>query len=197
MDIQELVRALREEVKDSDKESLEEPIEETELDEESVTGGDGAYNPALNAPAKKYKGPEMKKGSKMDEEKDREPKLAGGKLKKVYAVTHFGYTLAPSIPNRPSKGGFEYKSLWEGVLEENYNSFRKNTSTRTKAQQYHEGVKIVRKELARINTLMEYLNKLKTSLNEDGELKEMRHTRKSVEQIMERIKSIYRKAKTL
>lgn len=133
----------------------------------------------------------------MEEAKDKEPKLAAGKIKKDYAVTHFGFTPAPSIPNRPSKGGFEYKSLWEGVLAENYNSFRKNTSTRTKAQQYHEGVKIVRKELSRINTLMEYLGKLKESLNEGGELKEMSHTRKSVDKILERIKSIYVKAKSL
>jgi len=173
------------------RKNIDNPFDNPELDEESVTGGGEAYNPGLNVPAKKYKGPEMK------EEKDKEPKLAAGKIKKDYAVTHFGFTPAPSIPNRPSKGGFEYKSLWEGVLAENYNSFRKNTSTRTKAQQYHEGVKIVRKELSRINTLMEYLNKLKESLNEGGELKEMSHTRKSVDKILERIKSIYVKAKSL
>ena len=44
---------------------------------------------------------------------------------------------------------------------------------------------------------MEYLNKLKESLNEGGELKEMSHTRKSVDKILERIKSIYVKAKSL
>jgi hypothetical protein len=173
------------------RKNLDNPFDNSELDEESVTGGGEAYNPGLDNPAKKYKGPEMKG------EKDKEPKLAAGKIKEDYAVTHFGFTPAPSIPNRPSKGGFEYKSLWEGVLAENYNSFRKNTSTRTKAQQYHEGVKIVRKELSRINTLMEYLNKLKESLNEGGELKEMSHTRKSVDKILVKIKSIYVKAKSL
>jgi hypothetical protein len=173
------------------RKNLDNPLDKPEIDEQSGTGAAGAYLPALNVPAKKYKGPEMK------EEQDKEPKLAAGKLRKIYAVTHFGFTPAPSIPNRPSKGGFEYKSLWEGVLAENYNSFRKNTSTRTKAQQYHEGVKIVRKELSRINTLMEYLNKLKESLNEGGELKEMSHTRKSVDKILVKIKSIYVKAKSL
>jgi hypothetical protein len=163
-----------------------------ELEEMSVSGGAGAYNPGLDVPKKKYQGPEYRK-----ESKDKEPKLAAGKIKKDYAVTHFGFKEAPSIPNRPSKGGFEYKNLWEEGLNESYSRFKKDTSTRNKTQQYHEGVKLVRKELGKINTLMEYLKKLKENLNEDGSLEESRHTKKALNQILEKIKSVYVKAKTL
>jgi hypothetical protein len=132
---------------------------------------------------------------KQSEVKDVEPKLAAGKIKKDYAVTHFGFEEAPSIPNRPSKGGFQYKDLWG--LNESYSRFKKETSTRSNTQQYHEGIKLVRKELGKVNTIMEYLKKLKESLNDDGELRESRHTLKALEQLKERIKSVYVKAKTL
>lgn len=180
------------------RKGLDNPLDKPELDEEggSVTGG-GSSTGATFTSGEGMQYAAKGKRELNNEEKDREPKLAAGKRKKIYAVTHFGFTPAPSIPNRKSTGGFEYKSLWEGVLAENYNSFRKSTSTRTKAEQYHQGVKMVRKELSRVNTLMEYLNKLKSSLNEEGGLKEMVYTRKSVDQIMERIISIYKKAKTL
>ena len=45
-------------------------------------------------------------------EKDKEPKLAAGKIKDNYAVSHFGFTPAPSVPDRKSKM-MDYKSLWE------------------------------------------------------------------------------------
>lgn len=43
------------------------------------------------------------------EERDVEPKLAAGKAPKIPG----DWTDAPSIPNRPSKGGFIYKQLFE------------------------------------------------------------------------------------
>ena len=46
------------------------------------------------------------------EVKDVEPKLAAGKAK-VYMKNKWGWKDAPSIPNRPSKGGFIYKQLFE------------------------------------------------------------------------------------
>ena len=45
-------------------------------------------------------------------EADVEPKLAAGKAK-VYMKNKWGWKDAPSIPNRPSKGGFQYKQLFE------------------------------------------------------------------------------------
>jgi hypothetical protein len=46
------------------------------------------------------------------EEKDVEPKLAAGKAK-IYMKNKWGWKDASSIPNRPSKGGFIYKQLFE------------------------------------------------------------------------------------
>lgn len=46
------------------------------------------------------------------EVKDVEPKLAAGKAK-IYMKDKWGWKEAPSIPNRPSKGGFIYKQLFE------------------------------------------------------------------------------------
>lgn len=85
-----------------------------EMDEQmgSTTSGAGAYLPSLHASPKKYKGPELK------EVADKEPKLATGKAK-VYMKDKWGWKDAPSIPNRPSKGGFIYKKVFEdGDIEE-------------------------------------------------------------------------------
>lgn len=72
----------------------------------STTPAAGAYLPSLHASPKKYKGPELKK------EGDKETKLAAGKAK-VYMKKKWGWKDAPSIPNRPSKGGFIYKKIFE------------------------------------------------------------------------------------
>lgn len=48
------------------------------------------------------------------EVKDVEPKYAAGKAK-IYMKDKWGWKDAPSIPNRPSKGGFIYKQLYEGL----------------------------------------------------------------------------------
>lgn len=45
------------------------------------------------------------------------PMLGAGKIKDNYAVSHFGYKLAPSIPNRKSKA-IQYKKLFETDFEE-------------------------------------------------------------------------------
>lgn len=44
--------------------------------------------------------------------KEDAPQLAGGKVKNNYAVSHFGFTNAPSVPNRKSKA-MDYKQLWK------------------------------------------------------------------------------------
>ena len=50
------------------------------------------------------------------EVKDVEPKLAAGKAK-IYMKDKWGWKDAPSVPNRPSKGGFIYKQLFEELSE--------------------------------------------------------------------------------
>jgi len=77
--------------------------------EEEGSSSSGAFLPSLHASPKQYKGPELK------ESQDKEPKLAAGKAN-VYMKKKWGWKNAPSIPNRPSKGGFIYTQLLERDL---------------------------------------------------------------------------------
>lgn len=152
----------------------------------SFTGGQGMqYAQALDKPKK--------------EAKDKEPKLAAGKLKQNYAVDHFGFTPAPSIPNRPSTGGFQYKDLWaeSESLQESYSQFKKAAVERNGAGQLNAGMGIIRKKLAEVNKMMEYLATLKSDLSTAGMVNETSHTRKSMEKMSEMIKQIYIKHKKL
>lgn len=82
------------------------------MDETSATGAGANFVPGTGeqlATPKAFK--------KTQEQKDVEPKLAAGKAK-VYMKDKWGWKYAPSIPNRPSKGGFVYKQLYEGIEEE-------------------------------------------------------------------------------
>lgn len=135
----------------------------------------------------------------MKETKDKEPKLAAGKLKKNYAVDKFGFTPAPSIPNRPSTGGFQYKDLWgeSQDLQESYSRFKKAARERDGAGQFNTGIGIVRKKLAEVNRMMEYLAQLKGDLSTAGQLKETKHTQRALEKVTEAIKTIYAKHKKL
>lgn len=78
----------------------------------TVTGGpegEQTFTPVTVKKSKKAK--KVKRGVK-----DVEPKLAAGKVKNNYYVTHFGYTPAPSVPNRKSKA-MDYKQLFEDEEE--------------------------------------------------------------------------------
>lgn len=75
------------------------------------------------------------------EEKDVEPKLAAGKAK-VYMKDKWGWEDAPSVPNRPSKGGFIYKQLFEEL------------SDFVKENQIKEEVKYTIKDILNYNHLM-------------------------------------------
>jgi cob(I)alamin adenosyltransferase len=77
--------------------------------EMSVTGTGATFTPGTGEQMATNKA--FKKKPKT-EEKDVEPKLAAGKAK-VYMKDKWGWKDAPSIPNRPSKGGFMYKQLFE------------------------------------------------------------------------------------
>jgi len=83
----------------------------TKIDEESATGGTATMTPGTG---EQYATPKAFK--KKDEVKDKEPKLAAGKAK-VYMKDKWGWKDAPSVPNRPSKGGFIYKQLFESISE--------------------------------------------------------------------------------
>jgi hypothetical protein len=77
--------------------------------EMSVTGTGATFTPGTGEQMATNKA--FKKKVKK-EEKDVEPKLAAGKAK-VYMKDKWDWKDAPSVPNRPSKGGFIYKQLFE------------------------------------------------------------------------------------
>ena len=85
--------------------------------EDSVTGGNAPADTAATFKAGDGMQYATKKAfKKKNEVKDVEPKLAAGKAE-IYAQKKMGWKLAPSIPNRPSKGGFQYKQMFEGMEE--------------------------------------------------------------------------------
>jgi hypothetical protein len=168
------------------------------MEEMSATGGGFSIGGATFTP-----GSGMQYAQALDkpktEVKDKEPKLAAGKIKNNYAVDKFGFTPAPSIPNRPSTGGLEYKDLWaeSESLKENYSKFKKAAVERNSAGQLNAGVGIVRKKLAEVNKMMEYLATLKSDLSTAGMVNETSHIKKSMEKMTEMIKQIYIKHKKL
>lgn len=87
-------------------------ILETLYKETSGTGGGtvAGSNTAGGTGEQTFTPVKVKKPKK--EVKDVEPKLAAGKVKDNYAVSHFGFTPAPSKANRLSKA-IDYKELWE------------------------------------------------------------------------------------
>ena len=85
--------------------------------EDSVTGGNAPSDTQATFKAGDGMQYATKKAfKKKNEVKDVEPKLAAGKAQ-IYAQKKMGWKLAPSIPNRPSKGGFQYKQMFEDMEE--------------------------------------------------------------------------------
>ena len=85
--------------------------------EDSVTGGNAPSDTQATFKAGNGMQYATKKAfKKKNEVKDVEPKLAAGKAQ-IYAQKKMGWKLAPSIPNRPSKGGFQYKQMFEDMEE--------------------------------------------------------------------------------
>ena len=85
--------------------------------EDSVTGGNAPSDTQATFKAGNGMQYATKKAfKKKNEVKDVEPKLAAGKAE-IYAQKKMGWKPAPSIPNRPSKGGFQYKQMFEDMEE--------------------------------------------------------------------------------
>ena len=82
-------------------------------------------------------------------------------------------------------------------LNENYNKFKNSTKTRTKPEQYHSAVKEVKKKVNEINRLFEYMDRLKSELNEGEEIKYKKYTEKAIQQIKEQTKSLFFKSTKL
>jgi hypothetical protein len=154
------------------------------VDEEgSVTGGGEAYLPGLDVPEKVYKAGYTEK---VQEDKDVEPKLAAGKSKNIMK----GWKDAPSIPNRPSKGGFIYKQLFEALKEPLQEGIKTDITRRSKSQQFNQAAKLANKKLKEVNSILEYASKLKIELNEAGNAPSTRLMEKIKISVIEAYKKI-------
>lgn len=86
------------------------------LGETSMTSAGATFTPGDGEQTAPRATKKVVKKKLTPEEKDVEPKLAAGKAN-IYAKEKWGWTPAPSIPNRPSKGGFIYKQLFEELSD--------------------------------------------------------------------------------
>ena len=154
--------------------------------ETSMTGTGATFTPGTGEQMATNKA--FKKKTKK-EVKDVEPKYAAG-VAKNYVKDKWGWKDAPSIPNRPSKGGYIYKQLFE-ELNESYSKFKNETKTRGKSDQFHQAVRQVRQKVQEINRLFEYVSRLKSELSEgEGGLKYKVHTEKALAKIKELVASL-------
>lgn len=96
--------------------------------ETSMTGTGATFTPGTGEQTAPRATKKVVKKKLTPEEKDVEPKLAAGKAK-VYMKDKWGWKDAPSIPNRPSKGGFIYKQLFE-ELSEFVNEMKEETGSK-------------------------------------------------------------------
>jgi hypothetical protein len=85
-------------------------------------------------------------------------------------------------------------ALSDESLNENYHRFKKETVTRSKEQQMHEAIKLVRKKLYEAEKVMDYVNTMKEELG----LREYKgHTSKLMEKLQVSISEIYKKYKSI
>lgn len=84
--------------------------------ETSMTGTGATFTPGTGEQTAPRATKKVVRKKLTPEEKDVEPKLAAGKAK-VYMKDKWGWKDAPSVPNRPSKGGFIYKQLFEELSD--------------------------------------------------------------------------------
>lgn len=135
------------------------------------------------------------------------PRLAGepsktdkGGAKNISAYTKDGFTKAPSAEEAAKTiKGVEVKDLWgKKALGENYYSFRNETKTRGKSDQFHEAVKIINKKLDEVNRLLEFTGTLKTELSESEDTFEIKtNTKKSMDKVRGKVIEAYQKLKQL
>jgi hypothetical protein len=121
----------------------------------SVTSTGAGMTPStVNNPVTQdwYTTKNKKKVKKEEEQKDVEPKLAAGKAK-VYMKNKWDWEDAPSIPNRPSKGGFIYKKLFEELSD----SIKTNSQELARV----EGLLAKARETKNYSVISAYENRIK------------------------------------
>lgn len=93
----------------------------TEMSATSAGPGSATFTPGTGEQTAPRATKKVVRKKIKEDQKDVEPKLAAGEAD-VYMKNKWGWKEAPSIPNRPSKGGFIYKQLYEvEELNENVN----------------------------------------------------------------------------
>lgn len=135
------------------------------------------------------------------------PRLAGSPAKtnkqgarNLNAYTKDGFTKAPSAEAAGKKlKSIDVEELWEEEpLNENYFSFRNETKTRGKSEQFHEAVKIINKKLDEVNRLLEFTGTLKTELSEGEDSFEVKtNTKKAMSKVRGKVVEAYQKLKEL
>jgi hypothetical protein len=120
--------------------------------EMSVTGTGATFTPGTGEQTAPRATKKVVKKKLTPEEKDVEPKLAAGKAK-VYMKDKWGWKDAPSVPNRPSKGGFIYKQLFEEL----------SSSLKTNSQELArvEGLLAKARETKDYSVMTAYENRIK------------------------------------
>ena len=135
------------------------------------------------------------------------PRLAGSPAKtnkqgakNLNAYKSAGFTKAPTAQEAGKKlKSIDVKELWEEEsLNENYFSFRNETKTRGKSEQFHEAVKIINKKLDEVNRLLEFTGTLKTELSEGEDNFEVKtNTKKAMSKVRGKVVEAYQKLKEL
>jgi hypothetical protein len=120
--------------------------------EMSVTGTGATFTPGTGEQTAPRATKKVVKKKLTPEEKDVEPKLAAGKAK-VYMKNKWGWKDAPSVPNRPSKGGFIYKQLFEELS----NSIKTNSQELARV----EGLLAKARETKNYSVISAYENRIK------------------------------------
>lgn len=142
-------------------------------------------------------------GSLWDYTNEDAPRLAGSPAKtnkkgakNLSAYSSVGFTKAPSAVEAGKKiKGVEVKELWEG---QRYSQFKKETATRSKAEQMHEAVKSIHKKLEEVSKLLEFTSQMKMELSESEDQLEYKHnTKKVLDKIHSRVVEIYSKTKQI
>ena len=162
----------------------------------SATGG-GVTNGATFTPGN---GEQYAAGTRKKKYQEDAPRLAGGKKANIKTYTQDGFTKAPSAEAAGRKlKSIDVEELWEEEpLNENYYSFRNETKTRNKSEQFHEAVKIINKKLDEVNRLLEFTGTLKTELSEGEDNFEVKtNTKKAMNKVRGKVVEAYQKLKQL
>lgn len=172
-------------------------IDETSAVGGGVTGGPGAATFSPGA-GEQYAG--KKAFKKVDEDA---PRLAGSPAKtnkkgakNLSAYKNVGFTQAPSAQEAGKHiKGVEVKELWEG---QRYSQFKKETATRSKAEQMHEAVKSIHKKLEEVSKLLEFTSQMKMELSESEDQLEYKHnTKKVFDKIHTKVVEVFSKVKKI